>query len=1185
MQRQKLIIISSLTLLAFVMSACGAKRPMEIAVKNDLENKDKVKTGKDFIYLVSVSDADSRAEASRPHWMSSSKLVRFTFSKTSLDVKQVVDDPRFKNNPTNEKAVLSIPVTYKNFRCKQNDFKECTNKEESEEDTTWDKRQYFLPDYENLKITEVSYLPLALDEVADGCFSQTSQKLISSELKPESLNIELERTYKVKDVDCAKSVVGSLEEFLDSLVFKVRYHISIVEASTLTDSRYQEVLYPQEDHSTFGFFTTDSARLDIDNRPTAEKVITKLDRWSPNRKELVYYLNDAFEGEEYAKIKEQTYKVANAVDAAFKEAGTNMSFKVKPAPKGMSGEDLRSSMIIMVPEAMDSGLLGYGPHASNPKTGEIVHARVVMYLGNMKEFIFRTWDEVVLNQLAKKNPPKAAPDTKSEAGTPTASGPAKPNPSKGVEFADELLDWSDTVKPSHFKAIAKSNTRIELPGGEIVTNPLTAVNALTKFLKSPLSNKKALAGIEFEKEIAENDIDAYAKKHLSDLEYYSNNNYYPADYFGFENAILSAFKGKIPENLLKTWSQMSESEKAQVIDLVLPVAWTVTLIHEVGHTLGLRHNFAGSEDKENFYDEKELKTLGIDHNIHISSVMEYPFEDIGALPIMGKYDIAALRFGYARKAMLADGKTLISIDDKGIKAKQQALEKELEKIPEKEQTPEVIKKHTLKTFDFCTDEHVDANPSCKRNDTGTDLKEIAQHEINVYDRYYKYRNFRYGRRFFNVSMDKQYLSRMLNNFRDMRLFFERYETIKESMPDDTKWETDPNIGSASKEFLKGLKEGVNLIANHYMSVLVQPEPVCFYKTKPDGKVGALPLVWLQNRFANPRMGQYNPNVYNCMRDLRSNDKLEWVGQVGRYFNSRKDPEAGNPYVDEIDVRGIMIDKVLASHFLLTRYMGSLSNDGTTGNYFDVPEQRDRLKKLYMSLILDEVPVKASTVFKDGSPFEFKEVMSMWWTHIMRPSDSGRVNRVLGIRKETPFAEILLRQLDLKMGNIRDPDGAGAMLRNFQVTRNMNELDLKNREYKVLPTSNGNTFYIFPENELANLIFQRWQLAGILDPIPFDLKSKLGQALEEKKSKEEATKMFQATIKEDLKITDEKQAGELLKKTLEIFEALSASKNGADIIERALSGLLKSQNFYESLIGALPDPRGFRQEFNFNISGK
>ena len=50
----------------------------------------------------------------------------------------------------------------------------------------------------------------------------------------------------------------------------------------------------------------------------------------------------------------------------------------------------------------------------------------------------------------------------------------------------------------------------------------------------------------------------------------------------------------------KPWEELSDKQKEAVITIILPEIWVPTLIHELGHNLGLRHNFAASEDKENF---------------------------------------------------------------------------------------------------------------------------------------------------------------------------------------------------------------------------------------------------------------------------------------------------------------------------------------------------------------------------------------------------------------------------------------------------------------------------------------------------------------------------------------------------------------------------------------------------------
>ena len=50
---------------------------------------------------------------------------------------------------------------------------------------------------------------------------------------------------------------------------------------------------------------------------------------------------------------------------------------------------------MLVEDPITRGLLGYGPSLTNPLTGEIIHARTVMFPGVMKQTIIRTYDEVM----------------------------------------------------------------------------------------------------------------------------------------------------------------------------------------------------------------------------------------------------------------------------------------------------------------------------------------------------------------------------------------------------------------------------------------------------------------------------------------------------------------------------------------------------------------------------------------------------------------------------------------------------------------------------------------------------------------------------------------------------------------------------------------------------------------------
>ena len=99
-------------------------------------------------------------------------------------------------------------------------------------------------------------------------------------------------------------------------------------------------------------------------------------------------------------------------------------------------------------------------------------------------------------------------------------------------------------------------------------------------------------------------------------------------------------------------------------------------VHEVGHNLGLRHNFIGSADRSN-YEVNQSST----------SVMDY----VIGMPRPGTYDEDAMRYGYG------DG----ALDD---------------------------------SYLYCTDEGVPFNPACTRWDLGHPLHHLVEKLLLIRDR-------------------------------------------------------------------------------------------------------------------------------------------------------------------------------------------------------------------------------------------------------------------------------------------------------------------------------------------------------------------------------------------------------------------------------------------------------------------
>ena len=179
------------------------------------------------------------------------------------------------------------------------------------------------------------------------------------------------------------------------------------------------------------------------------------------------------------------------------------------------------------------------------------------------------------------------------------------------------------------------------------------------------------------------------------------------------------------DDRVSAWYEDKNLSDEEIFKLLL----TDTAVHELGHTLGLRHNFRGSTDQKHFISKTN----------RTSSVMDYlDLEDTeNGQP--GSYDRAALGFAYT------------------------------DELDQQE------------NYLYCTDEDVIRDPFCNRFDAGSTATEIAAYLPERYLKRYWQRNQRGKKLTFTDSseeLNSYWRHLLMTYFLPMREFADYYLYVK-----------------------------------------------------------------------------------------------------------------------------------------------------------------------------------------------------------------------------------------------------------------------------------------------------------------------------------------------------------------------------------------------------------------------
>ncbi len=1119
------LILCGVLLLA--LSSCTKEIPFEATnPDNKARNYSKALISEDDEYLFSSSQQSSSMSSvdAFPYFAGENKRVKLKITEKTLQIIEIERDQRYASNPHNDKLVMEIPIIHTQFECAKDKYGECTNKEEDNDKVSWKLKPSMRPVFEFAIPGMLEFLPLVENQsFGDNSYTELLPVLVSSSIEKDAINFKIKRTFKAS-LD-AVGDVESLGEATTASSISADYQFSLVKVSSVLSKDYKTISYPigSKDEQTFGFFSTAKTKLDVDGNTSDKTRIQIMNRWNPNRDEITYYLSDEFAKPENKMVNELTVKTVNNLNEGLKEAGVKFRINLKQ-PSGKNPGDIRNSMIVLVEDQVASSVIGYGPQTEDPVTGEIISARTIMFYGTIKAYAKHTYDDIIkakqearLAAMAQPASDKSAAPQLTLAQGLMAAVQAKLKTGKtfGVNLS---IEHSNQLKAAASAKLAADKAAAGEKGSSVGADNLVNNNSSAKVakIKSDLKNYTK----------TQNDL--YSAKDLKTKFKYLNEVKNCAFHSNAADGLSTTISQKLMDKFdddAKPWTELSDSEKQAAIDIILPEVWIPTLIHEMGHNLGLRHNFQGSEDKENFFSAAELEARKIDHVIPFSSVMEYG-DDLKALPVLGKYDLAALRFGYNREVDLTDKTGAVTTVKVASTLNDMKLADGIE----------------LKPYGYCTDEHTGINAGCKRFDLGTSYTEITQNIINDYENAYEKRNFRNGRASMSLWDDFAYARRIGGIFMDLRIMLEVKERIKYrySLPDGApEWEQIP--------FLKDLNDAATLAGQHLAKVIATPDVLCAVslKAKPSEIIAVVPMKELSSDAMSCAQVQLNP-IYMV------------VAQAGKMFNSMKDPQSTNSYADQIDIRGFWIDKVQATNALLKRqtplYKYDRSQptfDKNNDSFLNQPGVGDSALGLIEAIMQDNVVDNVQFTIINGSKASLQIPYELSKSQVIDKHMFAPVARILGIDSNAPtkLQKVVSSVLAAEANDLTGANAGDLVLKsNISIHQFKMPITVPNVKGSLRLQLGEDLFVASPDNTIALSMIENLNNAKVLEQIKaedgsVDVK-KLDQILQ-------------------AKLANEKPAADVTAAEKAVWNLK------AETIDAYLNNVIKSASYYTDMIRVLP----------------
>ena len=462
--------------------------------------------------------------------------------------------------------------------------------------------------------------------------------------------------------------------------------------------------------------------------------------------------------------------------------------------------DLRYSFLHWVDRPQVQGPLGYGPSSPDPETGEIISATAFIYGAALD-----TYTKFAVDSVRAANGQLDTDDLLS--GKTISDVLAETSRVSQLRKGQKMTDEARAMVKARTQALGPTrDKRLIKVGAGIDDQPLAALKGSS--LEKLLFNDDVLPAII--KGYRPGDIppanvleQAMTKPWLSKqasearrsrFQTFANHGcVYMAEFA--DDAILGLAleldRQKVPQ--------------AELFNKLRALIFRGLTDHEIGHTVGLRHNFSASTDALNYSDEfwrvRETypeQTWESEHKLSefgYASVMDYGARFNSDVHGLGKYDSAAVRFGYGQLMdtipnayesaftglrnsillwdysnlpLITGGSGTFSEAGTKVVAYKDFVDLWTDEFRNLATNHGAVRVYAERPYKFCGDEY-EGNYDCKTWDLGANQREIIANVTNQFRNYYVFNAYKRGRTTWEIDnylirLEERYFNRYSQAF-------------------------------------------------------------------------------------------------------------------------------------------------------------------------------------------------------------------------------------------------------------------------------------------------------------------------------------------------------------------------------------------------------------------------------------